>query len=438
MNIHVPARARLRPSELVAEYEEKRAALKDAAEAFNRAGTALEMAITIGGTYGGVSVDDAPPQWSLEKSLLTSAWKHLYESLSIARLASPSEKRRFEQSMADPAPFTIDNIKATFGPYVQDPRGAVLRGLAEVFCELDHSYKSHDKVRIGVKGLPKRVIIESLQSYGGWGRDKLESVLNALASYQGLALASYPEIDRLMEEGSLTEAWTYKRSRKEGDEVEYPARGVWLKRFKNGNGHLFFDEQALLDINRALAEFYGDVLPDCHEARPEKRRASTAVSKDLQYYATPMAVVERVLDEAGIRPPTRILEPSCGCGRFMDALRAKGATVIGYEVDPGRAEQCRRKGHSVITGNFLEAAPTGDFDQVVMNPPFYGKHYAKHVDHAMKFLKPGGRLTAILPATARYDHGLVDGRWYDLPLGSFSESGTNINTCVLTKWREAA
>ena len=67
-----------------------------------------------------------------------------------------------------------------------------------------------------------------------------------------------------------------------------------------------------------------------------------------------------------------------------------------------------------------------------MNPPFYGQHYAKHVNHALKFLKPSGTLTAILPITARYDHGLLAGSWQDLPVGSFSESGTNINTTVLT------
>jgi hypothetical protein len=90
----------------------------------------------------------------------------------------------------------------------------------------------------------------------------------------------------------------------------------------------------------------------------------------------------------------------------------------------------------VLTANFLETVPTGDYDRVVMNPPFYGKHYAKHVTHAFKFLKPGGTLTAILPITARYDHGLLDGRWEDLPVGSFSESGTNINTTVLTMFSE--
>jgi SAM-dependent methyltransferase len=182
----------------------------------------------------------------------------------------------------------------------------------------------------------------------------------------------------------------------------------------------------------ALAEYYGEVLADCSEEKPSQQRASTAVSKDLQYYPTPKAVVERVVDQLYGLKNQRVLEPSCGCGRFLDALRKAGATVVGIEVDPSRANEARAKGHSVMIANFLETVPTGDYDRVVMNPPFYGKHYAKHVEHALKFLKPDGVLTAILPITARYDHGLLDGRWDDLPVGSFSESGTNINTTVLT------
>ena len=119
----------------------------------------------------------------------------------------------------------------------------------------------------------------------------------------------------------------------------------------------------------------------------------------------------------------------------MDAVRAKGAMVIGCEVDAIRAAMCEAKGHRVMLMNFLQTVPTPDFDMVVMNPPFYGKHYAKHVRHALRFLKPGGTLTAILPATARYDHGLLDDlapQWQDLPVGSFSESGTNVSTTVCT------
>lgn len=65
-----------------------------------------------------------------------------------------------------------------------------------------------------------------------------------------------------------------------------------------------------------------------------------------------------------------------------------------------------------------------------MNPPFAGMHYLKHIEKAIECLKPGGQLVAILPATAMYSHGKLPkgGWWYDLPIGSFKESGTNVNT----------
>lgn len=168
--------------------------------------------------------------------------------------------------------------------------------------------------------------------------------------------------------------------------------------------------------------------------RPAKR-ASNEVSKDLQYYPTPVSVVQSIVANLSRLEGARVLEPSCGCGRFMDALRKAGAHVIGCEVDPMRAARCEAKGHRVMRMNFLDTAPDPAFDMVVMNPPFYGKHYAKHIRHALRFLKPGGTLTAILPATARYDHGLLDDlkpSWRDLEAGAFSESGTNICTTVCT------
>lgn len=85
-----------------------------------------------------------------------------------------------------------------------------------------------------------------------------------------------------------------------------------------------------------------------------------------------------------------------------------------------------------MTGNFLEQPAREEFDFVVMNPPFYGRHYVKHVNHAMKFLKPGGMLVTVLPATAYYDHGELKGRWEDLPTASFSEAGTNVPTGIMT------
>lgn len=435
VNAHVPTLQRSL-SDVVSEYEHKRGAIATSLAAFEAAGDVLKMASTIGGTWGRTTISTGNVgERDIADSLLKSAWKHVYEGLNIGRIASASDKRRFDQAMDNPAPFTLDNIRATFGAFVADPRGNILRGLAEVFCSLDPAYKSHDKVKIGVAGLPKRVILSSVGGYGSWGRDRLENMLNALASYQGKPLVTYLEIDALLKDEEALLESGQKPCGYRGELVTIVARGVRLKRFRNGNGHLSFESDTLRDINRALAEYYGDVLPDCAEEKPTTKQTGTTVSKDLQYYPTPAKVVDDVLSDIYPLKGQRVLEPSCGCGRILDALRKAGANTFGIEVDARRAGEARAKGHRVHLANFLETVPTTDYDRVVMNPPFYGKHYAKHVEHAFKFLKPGGVLTAILPATARYDHGLLDGKWQDLPVGAFSASGTNINTTVLTKNR---
>lgn len=432
-------------SDVVAEYDQKISAIPQAVADFEAAGVSLKTAACIGGTWGDTTIDVGSVYESrLKESLLKSAWRHIYDGLNIESIASAADKRRFQQAMASPAPFTLDNIRATFGGFLLDPRANILRGLAEVFSDLDPAFKSHDKVKIGVAGLPKRVILSScVDWYSGWGADKVRDVLNALAAYQRKPLVTRDEIKGLYkDENALVNGLEVDdpQAKEEGDKIRLPTRGVRLRRFSNGNGHLFFEPDTLRDVNKALAEYYGDVLPDCSDEKPTQQRPGTAVAKDLQYYPTPAAVVERVLRDVYIRPGDRVLEPSCGCGRFLDALRATGADVVGIEVDPGRAAEARAKGHRVLLANFLESVPTGDYDHVVMNPPFLGKWYMKHLLHAFKFLKEGGQLISILPCTAKYDHGLIDkefpkGRWYDLPVGSFSESGTNINTGVFIVWK---
>lgn len=421
-------------SDVVAEYDHKRAALPAALSSFIKAGGELKDAAAVGGGWVSLDVGNVNER-ELEQSLLKSAWRHIYEGLQIERIASATDKRRFQQALEKPPAFTIDNIRGTFGRFVLDPRGNILRGLAEVFCDLDPAYRSHNNVKIGTDRLPKRIIIRGVGGFGSWGKDRLENVLNALAVYQGKPLVTWREISALLddEEALLRNAVLPKGTW--SDPMPIVGRGIRLRRFNNGNGHLIFEKDTLRDINKALAEFYGAVLPDTPDERPAKPRPGTDVAKDLQYYPTPDDVIAHVIGTIYVKKRDRFLEPSCGDGRIMDALRRFGADVLGIEVHAGRADIARRKGHDVLTANFLETVPTGDFDAVLMNPPFYGTHYAKHVNHAMGFLKPGGRLTAILPAAARYDHGLLDGRWDDLPVASFSESGTNINTTVLTKWR---
>lgn len=441
--------------DIIAEYEEKAANVDAAIQAYEDACTAVEMAGTIMGTYVNpvlrgrayVSADE------MRRNLRASGWKALYNRCQIDRIASAKDKKLFERTLADPPELTFDNAKATFGPYLENPRAHILRGLAETFADLDPAYKSHSKVKIGVKGLPKRVILSGWGEYSStYGKDKFRDIVNALAAYRGQPLMEHEEFQAIDaahkagEDAVLDGRKVAWKDRYHEGEYQTLDRGMTVRRFANGNAHVFFSPDTLRDINMALAEFYGDVLPDA-EDEDAKPRASTAVAKDLQFYWSPADVIERALDFAGIydlrewrhNPPApmRVLEPSCGDGRIMDAVRARGHHVIGIEYHAIRAAQAQAKGHSVVLGNFLEQPASPNFDAVVMNPPFFGRHYVKHVRHALKFLRLGGTLVSILPATAHYDHGELKGEWRDLPVGSFAEAGTNVPTGML-KIRRAA
>jgi SAM-dependent methyltransferase len=292
----------------------------------------------------------------------------------------------------------------------------------------------------------------------GYGQDRFRDLVNALATFQRKPHIGWDELSRISYNAQTGieikfNGQTFeKKVAGETITVVEPDRGISVWLYQNGNAHVIFSKETLLDINRALAEFYGDVLPDVEEdGLPHQ--TSTAVSKDLQFYWSPQEVVDAALDFANVRKredysgsyrdnfePSSILEPSCGDGRILDEIRARGHRGFGIEYHAGRAAEAKAKGHAVLTSNFLDHPATAKFDYVIMNPPFYGKHYAKHVRHAHKFLKPGGTLVAILPATARYDHDeLADmipvsrynDVWKDLPVASFAEVGTNVPTTML-------
>ncbi|MCO5072085.1 MAG: DUF4942 domain-containing protein [Rhizobiaceae bacterium] len=420
--------------DIIDEHDRKLASVDEAIKAYDDACTAVEMAGTIMGTYVNPVLRGKAYVFAdeMRKNLRASGWKALYNRCQIDRIASAKDKKLFEQTLADPPELTFDNARATFGPYLENPRSHILRGLAETFADLDPAYKSHSKVKIGVKGLPKRVILSNVGGYESYGRNKLRDIVNALASYRGEPIAEHAEFSE------IDNLHSYIRAT-EGDAT---VRGLTVRKFKNGNAHVIFPPDALIDINRALSEFYGEVLPDAEE-EDAKPRPGTSVSKDLQFYWSPKAVIERALEVAGIYRPSaythgstlpsyRVLEPSCGDGRIMDELRKRGCQAFGIEYHAGRAAEARAKGHNVLTANFLECIAKPEFDFVVMNPPFFGKLYMRHVMHALKFLKPGGRLVSILPATAWYDHREIKGSWTDLPVGSFAEAGTNVPTGIIS------
>lgn len=470
--------------DVVTEYNEKIEDIDQLIKDYEGFHDQVNMRSSVKGTYVGRIFNYHPSLHSktIENNLKTSAWRYAYKRLRIDQLATAKERKQFEMAMENPPEFTMDNLRATFGPYAAAPRFQILKGLAECFADLDPAFKSHSKVKIGVKGLPKRIVLTNCTGYSSWGRERLHDTINALRVFRGQSHLDHLEFEQFlaynnaamngasewmpgvrytrtsvvehdgafyMQVGYGQASDTLEIGDAKGDnswrKLDNPEPGLTLKTYKNGNGHLHFSPELLNEINLALAEFYGEVLPDV-EGEAEKQRPSTAVSTKLQYFPTPRAVIDRILCGITTRERAKVLEPSCGDGIVMDAVRAwcPTADMVGVEVHPERAHQARMKGHGVMLGNFLETAPKDEYDFVFMNPPFHGTHWKKHLKHARKFLKQRtdgnwrcGTLICILPATAFYDGhleemGISERAWTDLPVASFAESGTNVPTGYIT------
>lgn len=182
-----------------------------------------------------------------------------------------------------------------------------------------------------------------------------------------------------------------------------------------------------------------------------------------QLFVTPAPIVARMIDEAkGAFPAwpgkVKALEPSAGTGAIATALRKAGADVTCCEQDPRLGAVLSEQGFPTVAGDFIERFslfdPVDDvgevsdemrqFDVVVMNPPFANGVDIKHIQHAFKLLKPGGRLVALCANGPRQqaklglmveEHG---GTWEDLPDGSFAQAGTNVRVALLVVDRPAA
>lgn len=163
--------------------------------------------------------------------------------------------------------------------------------------------------------------------------------------------------------------------------------------------------------------------------------------QDFGQFDTPSDLAETVVDLADVRAGMSVLEPSAGIGRIAAAARQVGSHVTCWEIDAKRAEKLTD--YALNVGDFLTAEPIKSFDRVVMNPPFAKQDDIKHVLHAFKFLKQGGRLVAIMSASVMFRDNKLTSDFRDfvasrggeikrLPDGSFQASGTGVNTCVVT------
>lgn len=171
------------------------------------------------------------------------------------------------------------------------------------------------------------------------------------------------------------------------------------------------------------------------------------------YFSTPPAVAEAIVSllswesEREYRP--WFLEPSAGCGALVRALASAYpcANIDAVESDP------RRFGSLCACESALVRAHLADFltwrpgsarlyHRIAMNPPFAVPGcplaYLDHIEHARALLRPDGLLVSVAPASfmTRADRRIAALRRaareiVALPEGSFRESGTGVNACLV-------
>lgn len=202
-----------------------------------------------------------------------------------------------------------------------------------------------------------------------------------------------------------------------------------------------FNRLQQLRMETVAAGFYMDELRPRFARladRHENGAAPRAVSA-FQLFQTPAEIAGRLADLLRLEPGAVVLEPSAGLGRLLDALQPfRPAKVVAVELAPqcaGELFRQDRTGVQILQRDFLEVTPeqTGLFDAVIMNPPFHMRSDIKHIEHALSFLRPGGRLAGVCMDTPHREKALrgLASQWIKLPSGAFRESATGIATCIL-------
>jgi len=229
---------------------------------------------------------------------------------------------------------------------------------------------------------------------------------------------------------------------KPGPKAEDPNEGL-LTRAELEYAHAKLDSSKKMRRKMAEQEERAAPFKALEDSLKNDGGVKTVVVPKL--FPTPMPLAKKAAILAQIEVEHSVLEPSAGTGNLVIAIRDSApAHLTAIEVNHGCCVHMRQMfGIQVIVENenFLHLTPKdiGRFDRIVMNPPFGRLSDVIHIEHALQFLEPEGRLVAICGGGPRQERMLKPqtSHWERLPEGSFKSSGTNVNTVLLAIDKEA-
>ena len=387
-------------------------------------------------------------------------WSDLARRANAKDLMDREAREQWDKSLEEPAPFSVENIQATFG-HLWENRGELFRrGIANAFAKLDRRFRSHDGFKIGSRIILNGALNDSgYWQYGAYGqgmRDTLDDVENAFIQISGEPLG---EDEPPMSQRIENPWWRHY-------DTPHVIEGKFfrVRVFRNGNLHLWFERKDLVrEINKLLAEYYGETIGDGYDTTEadDTPGYNLTPAKKFGEFFTSDELADLIFERhVPWTSDMRVLEPSAGGGALVkQAIKRGAANVTCVEIQRHLALALAEMNgiDRVLNEDFLKLGvdQLGQFDLVVMNPPFDRGRDADHVRHAWQFVKPGGALVSIMSAGAEYRedkrhkalHKIVKeaepverwgrGKWTDLPERSFAHAGTNVNTIVLAIRKKA-
>lgn len=215
------------------------------------------------------------------------------------------------------------------------------------------------------------------------------------------------------------------------------------------------DRKTYTDVNKVLEglggkwdrKLKGHLFDSSPEAALEEVILSgeyTNSKKEFQFFETPTELASRLCDMAEITSDCTVLEPSVGKGRIADEIM-KGcpAKLYCFEINKDMEKYLKDKPYAVYYEDFLNLSKEYDIpDRIVMNPPFSKQQDIDHIYKAFDYLKPGGILVSVMSTSHTYRTNKKSELFRKfleqtgaetefLPQGTFKESGTMANTCVI-------
>jgi phospholipid N-methyltransferase len=164
------------------------------------------------------------------------------------------------------------------------------------------------------------------------------------------------------------------------------------------------------------------------------------------FFPTPPEIALDMISLANLQKGCRVLEPSAGSGAIADLIveHYPGCSLEVAEINHTLARLLEAKGHRVIGSDFFSIS--GEWDRILMNPPFENLQDTEHIKHAFDCLAENGVLVAICSESPmfRQDKKAVAFReWLEgldhsvnsLPHGAFAKSGTGVKANILTVYR---